>query len=74
LNETYLPKANAKFSRPAADAADAHIPPWNVNLSDILYLEYEEKNAGKWPDGQQCRIMSRGHFNCGKTEDISIVA
>ncbi|MDR1148025.1 MAG: hypothetical protein LBK66_05280 [Spirochaetaceae bacterium] len=41
LNETYLPKMNGKFSRPAADAADAHIPLGNGNLSDIFCREYE---------------------------------
>jgi hypothetical protein len=41
LEKTYLPKMNGKFSRPPADKADAHVPPGNAGLKDILCFEYE---------------------------------
>jgi hypothetical protein len=41
LLETYLPKMNEKFSRPAADSTDAHVPLGTVELKDILCFEYE---------------------------------
>jgi hypothetical protein len=62
LNETYLPKMNGKFSRPAADAADAHIPPGNVNLSDILCREYERTVSSDYA----VRFENR-HFQILKT-------
>jgi hypothetical protein len=55
LNETYLPKMNAKFSRPAADTADAHIPLGNVNLPDILCLEYERTVSNDYVVRFECR-------------------
>jgi hypothetical protein len=55
LNETYLPKMNAKFSRPAADAAGARIPPGNVNLPDILCLEYERTASNDYVARFECR-------------------
>jgi len=41
LERTYLPKMNLKFSRTAANPDDAHVPLGNVNLKDIMCLEYE---------------------------------
>src|SRR5215510_785682 len=41
LEKTYLPKMNRKFSRPAAKPENAHVPLGNVNLKDIMCLEYE---------------------------------
>jgi hypothetical protein len=41
LDETYLPQMNGKFSRPAAEAADAHVPWGTVDLKDILCFEHE---------------------------------
>jgi hypothetical protein len=41
LLETYLPKMNAKFSRPARDPTDAHVKPGKANLDDILCMEFE---------------------------------
>jgi hypothetical protein len=52
-------RLNAKFSRPAADA---HIPPGNVNLSDILYRECKRTVGGDYV----VRFGSR-HFQILKT-------
>jgi hypothetical protein len=41
LLETYLPKINAKFSRPAKSPQDAHIPLFDIDLSGIFCFEYE---------------------------------
>ena len=41
LEETYLPKMNRKFSRPAAQPEYAHVPLGTVSLKDIMCLEYE---------------------------------
>jgi len=41
LEKNYLPKMNRKFSRPPKDKEDAHVPLGNVNLKDIMCLEYE---------------------------------
>jgi transposase len=45
LLETYLPRMNEKFSRPAADPADAHVPLGTVDLGEILCFEHERKAA-----------------------------
>ena len=41
LLKTYLPKMNAKFSRPARSADDAHVHLGKVKLDDILCMEFE---------------------------------
>ena len=41
LQKIYLPKMNKKFSRPAANPADAHVPLGNVSLKDIMCFEYQ---------------------------------
>jgi len=40
LLETYLPKMNAKFSRPARKAEDAHVRPGGAKIDDILCMEF----------------------------------
>jgi transposase len=40
LLETYLPKMNEKFSRPARDNNDAHVSLGKVKLDDILCMEF----------------------------------
>jgi hypothetical protein len=39
LRETYLPKMNAMFGRPALSDEDAHVSPEGFNLDDILCME-----------------------------------
>ena len=41
LEEYYLPKMNKKFSRPPAKPQDAHVPPENVELKEIMCFEHE---------------------------------
>ena len=41
LLETYLPKMNEQFSRPARDKDDAHVSPDKVKLDDILCMEFD---------------------------------
>jgi hypothetical protein len=41
LLETYLPKMNEKFSRPARDSDDAHVNIGKVKLDDILCMEFD---------------------------------
>jgi len=48
LEKTYLPKMNKKFSRPAAKTEDAHVPLGNVDLKNIMCLEYERTVANNY--------------------------
>jgi len=48
LEKSYLPKMNRKFSRPAAKPEDAHVPLGDVNLEDIMCLEYERAVANNY--------------------------
>ena len=41
LLETYLPKMNRKFSRPARNGDDAHVNLGKINLDDILCMEFD---------------------------------
>ena len=43
LLETYLPKMNAKFSRPARNSDDAHVHPGKIKLDDILCMEFDRR-------------------------------
>ena len=48
LEKTYLPKMNKKFSRPAAKPENAHVPLGDVNLKNIMCLEYERTVANNY--------------------------
>jgi hypothetical protein len=48
LEKTYLPKMNKKFSRLAAKPGDAHVPLGNVDLKNIMCLEYERTVANNY--------------------------
>jgi hypothetical protein len=48
LEKTYLPKMNKKFSVPAAQPQDAHVPLGKVSLKDIMCLEYERTVANNY--------------------------
>jgi hypothetical protein len=45
LLETYLPKMNGKFSRPAKNGNDAHVNPGKTKLDNILCMEFEQAAA-----------------------------
>jgi hypothetical protein len=60
--ETYLPKTNEKFSRPAADPADASdyksvVPLGAVDAGEILCFEYERKAANNYVVRFECRLF-----------------
>jgi transposase len=57
LLETYLPKMNAKFSRPAKSPVDAHVKPGNANLDDILCMEYERTISNDYVVRFQTRLF-----------------
>ena len=48
LEKNYLPKMNRKFSRPAAKPENAHVPPGDVSLKDIMCMEYERVVANNY--------------------------
>jgi hypothetical protein len=55
LSGTYLPKMNDKFSRPAAEATDAHVPLGSVDLADIMCREYERTVSNDYVVRFECR-------------------
>jgi transposase len=57
LIETYLPAINRKFSRPAADSADAHAPLGKVNLGEILCFEHERTVTNDYVVRFECRLF-----------------
>jgi hypothetical protein len=57
LEETYLPGINGKFSRPAADPADAHVPLGTVDLVEILCFEHARKLANDYMVRFECRLF-----------------
>jgi hypothetical protein len=57
LLETYLPKMNQKFSRPAKSSNDAHVNPGKVNLDDILCMEYDRKVSKDYIVRFECRLF-----------------
>jgi hypothetical protein len=57
LEEACLPQINGKFSRPAADPADAHVPLGAVDLGEILCFEHERKAADDYAVRFECRLF-----------------
>jgi hypothetical protein len=43
LLEVYLPKMNAKFTRPARNSGDAHVKLGKIKLDDILCMEFDRR-------------------------------
>jgi transposase len=48
IEGTYLPAINGKFSRPAADPADARVPLGTADPGEILCFEHERKAANDY--------------------------
>jgi transposase len=48
LQKVYLPKMNRKFSRPAKDPRDAHVPLMDRDLKTILCMEYQRTVANNY--------------------------
>jgi hypothetical protein len=57
LLETYLPKMNAKFSRPARNSDDAHVNPGKIKLDDILCLEFDRRISKDYIVRFQARLF-----------------
>jgi hypothetical protein len=57
LAGTYLPAMNEKFSRPAAERADGHVPPGTVDLKDILCFEHERRVTNDYTVRFECRLF-----------------
>jgi hypothetical protein len=74
---------NGKFSRPAADTADAHVPLGEADLREIPCFEDERTAANDYVVRFECRLFQilmplkkggRGHFYRAKIGVISIAA
>jgi hypothetical protein len=48
---------NGKFSRPAAEAVDAHVPWGTVDLKDILCFEHERTVTNDYVVRFECRLF-----------------
>ncbi|MHB9293981.1 hypothetical protein Holit_03103 [Hollandina sp. SP2] len=48
---------NEKFSRPAFDPADAHVPRGKVELAEILCFEYERVVSNDYVVRCECRLF-----------------
>jgi hypothetical protein len=57
LLETYLPRMNEKFSRPAFDPADAHVPLGKIDLNEILCFEHERVVTNDYVVRFECRLF-----------------
>jgi hypothetical protein len=68
LLETYLPRMNEQFSRPAFDPADAHVPRGKADLNEILCFEYERVITNDYVVRFECRL-----FQIGKSNKILLI-
>jgi len=63
LEETYLPKMNGKFSRPAAKPDDAHDPLGGTDLYEIMCLEHERTVSNDYVirfEGRRFQVLRDG--------------
>jgi transposase len=75
LLETYLPKMNAKFCRPARNSDDAHVNLGKIKLDDILCMEYDRHISKDFIVRYQARLFQILETNkpLPRTEDKVIV-
>jgi hypothetical protein len=75
LWETYLPKMNEKFSRPAKNSDDAHVHPGKVKLDDILRMEFDRRISKDCIIRFQTRLFQVLETNkpLPRTEDKALV-
>jgi len=75
LLETYLPKMNAKFSRPARSGDDAHVKLGKVKLDDILCMEFDRRLSKDFIVRFQARLFQILETNkpLPRTEDKVLV-
>jgi hypothetical protein len=57
LPESYLPKTNGKFCRPAFCADDAPVPLGKTDLKDIRCFEYERTVSRDYVIRHECRLF-----------------
>jgi len=75
LLETYLPKMNAQFTRPARSGDDAHVKPGKVKLDDILCMEFDRRISKDFIVRFQARLFQILETNTPlpRTEDKVLV-
>jgi transposase len=75
LLETYLPKMNEKFSRPAINGDDAHVNPGKVNLDNILCMEFDRRVSKDFIIRFQARLFQilQTNKSLPRTEDRVLV-
>jgi hypothetical protein len=75
LQETYLPKMNGKFSRPAKNGDDAHVNPGKVKPDDILCMEFDRRISKDYIVRFQARLFQILKTNkpLPRTEDKVLV-
>ena len=75
LLETYLPKMNEKFSRPAKSTDDAHVNPGKVKLDDILCMEFNRRISKDYIIRFQTRLFQilKANKHMPRTEDNVLV-
>ncbi|MDR1352031.1 MAG: hypothetical protein LBK05_02015 [Treponema sp.] len=75
LGETYLPKMNGKFSRPAQNSDDAHVHPGKAQLDDILCMEFDRRISKDYIIRFQTRLFQVLETNkpLPRTEDKVLV-
>ena len=75
LLETYLPKMNAQFSRPARNSDDAHVNLGKVKLDDILCIEFDRRISKDFIVRFQTRLFQILETNkpLPRTEDKVLV-
>jgi len=75
LLETYLPKMNAMFSRPARNSDDAHVNLGKIKLDDILCMEFERRISKDFIVRFEARLFQILESNkpLPRTEDKVIV-
>jgi hypothetical protein len=71
LENEYLPKINAKFSRPAASTEDAHVPLLGVDLREIMCFEEERVVSRDFVISFKNRLFQilRGSRPCPRPND-----
>ena len=75
LRETYLPKMNEKFSRPAKSGEDAHVNLGKVKLDNILCMEFDRGISKDYIIRFQARLFQvlKANKLLPRTEDKVLV-
>jgi transposase len=75
LLDTYLPKMNEKFSRPAKISDDAHVNPGKIKLDTILCMEFDRRIGKDYIIRFQARLFQilKANKPLPRTEDKVLV-